>query len=93
MLGWFYLIFFGLQVFTLIRCFRAKRHLGKLAVLNAASILLSCFLLWYFDTLPGFGMMPGFAFFPEVMYSLLAAVAFGLLTLVTSLCWLYCRKR
>ena len=70
MLGWFYLLFFGLQVFLLIRGCRAKGGLGKLLILNIFSIVLSCFLLWYFDTLPGFGMMPGFAFFPEVMICL-----------------------
>ena len=93
MLGWFYVIFFALQVFLLIRGIRAGRGLGKLALLNFASILLSCFLLWYFDTLPGYGMMPGFAFFPEVLYSLMAAVAFVVLMVVTFLCRLLRRKK
>lgn len=93
MLGWFYVLFFALQVFLLIRSFRAKRGLGKLVILNLVSVLLACFLLWYFDTLPGYGMMPGFAFFPEVFYSLCAAAVFAVLTLVTFLCWLYCRKK
>lgn len=93
MLGWFYLLFFALQVFLLIRSFRRKSGLGKLLILNIFSIVLACFTLWYFDTLPGYGMMPGFAFFPEVMYSLMAAVAFAVLLLVTFLCRLYQRKK
>lgn len=93
MLGCFYLLFFVLQVFLLIRGCRAKRGLGLVLILNIFSIVLSCFLLWYFDTLPGYGMMPGFAFFPEVMYSLCAAVLFAVLTLVAFLLWLYHKKK
>lgn len=93
MLGLFYILLFALQVFLLIRGCRRKSGLGKMVILNIFSIVLACFLLWYFDTLPGFGMMPGFAFFPEVMYSLMAAVAFAVLTLVTFLLWLYHRKK
>lgn len=93
MLGWFYVVFFVLQIFLLIRGCRRKQGLGMVLILNVFSIVLSCFLLWYFDTLPGYGLMPGFAFFPEVMYSLMAAVVFAVLTLVTFFCWLYCRKK
>ena len=93
MLGLLYVVFFAVQVFLLIRSCRAKRGLGKLLLMNVFSIALSCFLLWYFDTLPGYGMMPGFAYFPEVIYSLCAVVVFAVLTLVTFLCWLYHKKK
>jgi hypothetical protein len=55
---------------------------------NVLSAALSAVLLWYYDTLPGYGIMPGFAYFPEVFASLCAAAAFVLLTIVTLLCWL-----
>ncbi len=88
MLGWIYLILFGLQVFWLIRVCIRKEKLWPVLTVNGLSVVLSAFLLWYFDTLPGYGMMPGFAYFPEVFASLLAAAAFTVLTLVTLLCLL-----
>lgn len=93
MLGWFYLILLAVQIFLLVRSCRARKGVGKVLILNICAIALSCFLLWYFDTLPGFGMMPGFAYFPEVLYSLIAAFVYAILTLVTFLCWLYRRKK
>ena len=88
MLKVLYIVLFAAQVFGLVRCFRAGKGLGKLALCNLASVVLSGGLVWYYDTLPGYGIMPGFAYFPEVFASLCAAVAFFLLTLVTTLCWL-----
>ena len=88
MLGWIYLILFALQVLWLIRTCIRKRKFWPVLTANALSIVLSVFLLWYFDTLPGFGLIPGFAFFPEVFASLCAAAAFTVLSFVTLLCWL-----
>lgn len=93
MLGFIYATSFILQVFLLIRSFRARRSIGKLLIGNSLSIAAACFLLLYFDNLPGYGMMLGFAYFPEVFYSLCAAAAFAVLTLVTFLLWLYQRKK
>ena len=88
MLGWIYAGLFGLELFWLIRTCRRKLRFWPVLAGNLLTAVLSVFLLWYFDTLPGYGMMPGFAFFPEVFASLCAAAAFALLTFVTLLCWL-----
>ena len=88
MLAWVYAILFAAEVFLLVRNLRKHRGLGLLLILNGASIALSAFLMWYFDTLPGYGIMPGFAYFPEVFYSLCAIVVFTVLTFVTLLIWL-----
>ena len=93
MLGWIYVILFALQVFWLVWSLRKKKRLGFVLVGNSLSIALSVFLMWYFDTLPGFGMFPGFAFFPEVFYSLCAVAAFTVLTFVTLLVWLLRRHK
>ena len=88
MVKWSYILLFALQVFWLIRtCIRKGRFWPVLTV-NLLSAAVALFLLWYFDTLPGVGMVVGFAFFPEVFASLCAAAAFFLLSLVTLLCWL-----
>ena len=88
MLAWIYGFFFAAEVFLLVRNLRRHNGLGILLILNALSIALSAFLLWYFDTLPGYGLFAGFAYFPEVFASLCAIVAFTVLTLVTLLIWL-----
>ena len=93
MLGLCYIFIFALQVFWLIRACRGHGKIWPVTVCNLLSVLLSAVLLWYFDTLPGFGVMPGFAYFPEVFASLCAVVAFAVLTLISFLCWLYHRKK
>lgn len=93
MLGWIYGIFFVLQVFLLTRSCRRGGKLGWLLAGNLLSVAVSAFLLWYFDTLPGFDMIPGFAYFPEVFASLCAAAAFGLLAVVTLLCLVLRRRK
>ena len=88
MLGWIYGLLFALQVFWLIRVCLRNGKFWPVLTANGLSAVLSGFLLWYFDTLPGFGIMPGFAFFPEVFASLCAALVFTLLSFVTLLLWL-----
>ena len=88
MLGWVYIFLFALQVYWLIRSCIGRKRIWPVLMANVFCICLSCFLLWYFDTLPGYGMMPGFAFFPEVFASLCSAAAFAVLSIVTLLCLL-----
>lgn len=86
MLSWIYALLFGLQVVWLIRTCRRKGKFWPVLMVNVLSAVLSGFLMWYFDTLPGFGFMPGFAYFAEVFASLCAAAAFTVLAFVTLLC-------
>lgn len=88
MLGWIYSILFALQVFWLIRSCIRKKKIWPVALVSLLSALLAAFGVWYFDNLPGYGFMPGLAFFPEFFYSLCAAGAFLLLTFVSLLCLL-----
>ena len=93
MLGWIYAILFAAQVYLLIRTCRRRGKFWPVLTVNILSAALSGFLLWYFDTLPGYGLMPGFAFFPEVFASLCAAAAFTVLSFVTLLVWLLCMHK
>ncbi|MDE5776997.1 MAG: hypothetical protein K2I10_00565, partial [Lachnospiraceae bacterium] len=34
-------------------------------------------IMFYYDSLPGYGMMPGLTYFNEFMYSLLASIIFA----------------
>ena len=93
MLAVIYIAIFALQLFLLIRCFRRRTGWGKLLLLNIGATVLACTLGWYFDTLPGYGMMPGWAYFAEVFYSLCAALVFGIQSLVTTLGLLLRKKK
>ena len=88
MLGWIYIVLFAAQVFLLIRCCRRHGRIWLVAAGNLITACLAAFGVWYFDNLPGYGFMPGLAFFPEFFYSLCAAAAFTVLTLVSLLCCL-----
>lgn len=88
-----YIVLFALQVFWLVSACRKHKKIWPVMVCNVLSIGLSLGLLWYFDNLPGYGMMPGLSYFTEVFTSLIAAAAFCVLTLVTFFCWLYNRKK
>lgn len=81
------------QITWLVSAIRKHRSWIRLLVLNVLSTVLAIGLMWYFDTLPGYGMMPGFAYFPEVLYSLVSAIVFAVLTLISLLGMLFHRKK
>ena len=92
MLAVIYVLLFLLQLFLLVRCFRRRSGWGKLLAVNIVSTVLAFGAMWYFDTLPGYGMAPGWAFFTEVFYSLCAGAAYFFLTLISALCALLRQK-
>ena len=93
MLGVVYFLVFLVLTWLLIQCFRTRSGWGRLLALDILATVGACVLVWYFDTLPGYGIMPGWAYFSEVMYSLAAAVAFGAKTLVSLLGFLLWKKK
>lgn len=72
-----------------------RKHGGwiRTLILNLVSTLLAVGLMWYFDSLPGFGMMPGLTYFAEVIWSLVASVVFAVLTLICLLGALFHLKK
>lgn len=88
-----YILIFALQVFLLVRCFKSRAGWGKLLILDIASVVLALGCMWYFDTLPGYGIMPGWAYFAEVFYSLCAGAVYVLMTLICILCALLRKKK
>ena len=88
MVGCLYILVFALELFWLIRSCIRKSKIWPVSLCAFLSALAASFGVWYFDNLPGYGFMPGFAFFQEFFYSLCAAAAFLLLTVATLLCML-----
>lgn len=93
MLVWIYAVSFVLQLAWLILACRKHRKIWPVLICSFLSAGVAAFLTWYFDALPGFGLMPGLAYFPEFFFSLCAAAAFALLTLAAFLCMLYHKKK
>ena len=93
MVLWIYTGLFALELFWLVRSCIRKGRIWPVAMCNLLSALAAAFGVWYFDNLPGYGFMPGLAFFPEFFYSLCAAAAFTVLTLISFLCWLLSRNQ
>ena len=87
-----YILIFALQVFLLVRSFKSRVGWGRLLILDILSVVLALGCMWYFDTLPGYGIMPGWAYFAEVFYSLCAALVYGIQTLVAVLGLLLWKK-
>lgn len=81
------------QILWLVSSVRSRGGWTKLLILDTVSVALAFGLMWYFDTLPGQGIMPGWAYFSEVFYSLLAGGVYAVMTLVCALLALLLRKR
>lgn len=73
------------QMIWLISAVRRKSGWIRLLVLCVASMAVAFGCMWYFDTLPGYGIMPGWAYFQEVFYSLVAGMVYFVMTLIALL--------
>ena len=82
-----YLAVLIFQIVLLIRCVRRPfpKSWAILYVMEAISLSAAFFLMRYFDALPGFGMMPGLSYLGEVLFSLGAAIAYGVMLLFSLL--------
>lgn len=80
-----YIAIFVLQILLLISCIR--KNTAKLWISLLLSELLplvvSFLLMRYFDSLPGYGFMPGLTYFGEVFFSLGASALYGVVLFVS----------
>lgn len=87
----FYLIALLAQVVLLI--FAAKwptvRRWIILFAVEAITLAAALVFAAYFDAQPGTGIMPGLTYFAEVIYSLAAAAATGVMLLISALTCLF----
>lgn len=73
-----YIFLLALQVLSFILAIRrkTKRYWISLFVLEAASAVLAWRLGVWFDSLPGYGFMPGLTYFAETLFSYGAAILY-----------------
>lgn len=81
-----YLCAFVLQIVLLIFAIkdRKKKNWLNLLVFEIGSILIALIFMAYYNGLPGYGTMPGLTYFAETMYSLFAAIVYGLMLIVSA---------
>lgn len=82
-----YIAIFILQIVLLVLSIRKKttKLWISLFLSEVIPMFAAYFLMRYFDTLPGYGVMPGLSYFGETLFSLGAAVLYAA-DLFVSLC-------
>ncbi len=80
-----YIAVFVLQIVLLIAAVRRKTaKLWITLLLSEVIPMIAAFVLMkYFDSLPGYGFMPGLSYFGEVISSLCAVVLYGVILFVS----------
>ena len=84
-----YMIVFILQIVLLVLSIKKRRKIFWLSLfsLELISTIGAAFIAKYYDGLPGYGFMPGLSYIGEVIFSLGAAVTYGIMLLI-SICTL-----
>ena len=82
-----YILILAAQIALLVFAIRKpdKKLWRPLFGFELFSLLASVGLMFLFDALPGNGFMPGFTWLGEFVFSLAAAVAYGIMLLLTAL--------
>ena len=78
-----YVIVLAVQIVLIVCSCRRKIKWIWPLLFEAISIIGALATLRYFDSLPGYGIMPGLSYFGEVVWSFLAAVGYGIVLLIT----------
>lgn len=88
-----YIVLLLWQLAWLVQAIRSNKGWKALLVLETVCMALALGLMWYYDTLPGYGIMPGWAYFSEVFRSLVFGCIYCGMILVSAVCALIKRKK
>lgn len=90
-----YFIMFAAQITSLV--FAVKKKTTKLWVGTFISeiipLILSIITMMYFNSLPGYGFMPGLSYLGEILFSFGAAALYAIMILVSLVVFLCIRKK
>lgn len=90
-----YIAVFCVQIYLLVLAVRRKAK--KLWVLLFFSELIPMLIAWrlmkYYDSLPGYGFMPGLCYLGEVLFSYAATILYGACLLISVCCCIVVAKR
>ena len=80
-----YILVLLAQVAMLVRAKQGRLGWNRPLLLEGVSLIAALLLCYYFDRLPGYGMMPGLSYMGETLFSLGAAAVYALMLLLTLL--------
>lgn len=90
-----YLIILAAQITSLV--FAAKKKATKIWVGTFISeiipLILSIITMMYFNSLPGYGFMPGLSYLGEILFSFGAAALYAIMILISLIVFLCLHKR
>lgn len=80
-----YLIVFIIQIILLVKAIKRQetKNWIKVLVLEIIFILISIILLCYYNSLPGYGIMPGLSYLGEILFSFGAAILYFVMLVIT----------
>ena len=80
-----YILIFVLHIVFLVKAIRkkSKKRWVFLFTMEFISALIAIGLKEYYDSLPGYGFMPGLSYLGEVLFSFFASVSYGVLFLIS----------
>ena len=90
-----YIFLLALQVLSFILAIRrkTKRYWISLFVLEAASAVLAWRLGVWFDSLPGYGFMPGLTYISETLFGYGTAVFSLGIAALSAILWIVLKKK
>ena len=91
----FYIFLLALQVLSLILAIRrkSKRYWISLFLLEAVSAVLAWRLGVWFDSLPGYGFMPGLTYISETLFGYGTAVISLGIAVLSAILWIVLKKK
>lgn len=80
-----YLVVFIVQIILLVKAIKKKENKKwiKVFVLEVFSIIISIILLFYYESLPGYGFMPGLSYLGEILLSFGVAILYSVMLFIT----------
>ncbi len=90
-----YIIIFALQVLLCAVSIHkeSKKMWLWLFLLELISLAMAVCLVVYYNGLPGYGTMPGLTYMGEALFSVWAAMAYGLMLAVSGVIYIVWRKK
>lgn len=88
-----YILAFIIQIILMVKCFKHKVKWRILLIFEVVCILIAMSVGIYYDSLPGYGFMPGLTYFGQVMVSYISMIVYIVMFCVTLLIICIIRKR
>ena len=90
-----YLVVFILQIIFFVKAIKKKlkKFWMILFVTEIISIFVSVGLMLYYESLPGYGFMPGLSYLGEVLSSFSAMILYGILFVISAVCCIVIREK